>query len=82
MLKLRRFGAAAVQASPVYLNPSATVDKALSLVREAVANGAKLVAFREGNGAPRSTCASRQFPANRNDGSEVMRRHQPTGFGG
>lgn len=47
MLKLPRFRAAAVQASPVYLNASATVDKAASLVREAAANGAKLVAFPE-----------------------------------
>lgn len=47
MLKLPRFRAAAVQASPVYLDPSATADKAASLVREAAANGAKLVAFPE-----------------------------------
>ncbi|WP_426425139.1 carbon-nitrogen hydrolase family protein [Bradyrhizobium genosp. A] len=47
MLKLPRFRAAAVQASPVYLNAGATVDKAASLVREAAANGAKLVAFPE-----------------------------------
>jgi aliphatic nitrilase len=47
MLKLPRFKAAAVQASPVYLNPSATADKTASLVREAAANGARLVAFPE-----------------------------------
>ncbi|WP_244550096.1 nitrilase-related carbon-nitrogen hydrolase [Bradyrhizobium sp. cf659] len=47
MLKLPRFRAAAVQASPVYLNAGATADKAASLVREAAANGAKLVAFPE-----------------------------------
>jgi nitrilase len=47
MLELPRFRAAAVQASPVYLNASATADKAASLVREAAANGAKLVAFPE-----------------------------------
>src|ERR1043165_3451720 len=47
MLKLPRFRAAAVQASPVYLNPGATADKAASLVREAAANGARLVAFPE-----------------------------------
>ncbi|MCA1475433.1 carbon-nitrogen hydrolase family protein [Bradyrhizobium sp. NBAIM08] len=47
MLKLPRFKAAAVQASPVYLNASATAEKAASLVREAAANGAKLVAFPE-----------------------------------
>jgi nitrilase len=47
MLKLPRFKAAAVQASPVYLDASATADKAASLVREAAGNGAKLVAFPE-----------------------------------
>ncbi|MDF0496877.1 carbon-nitrogen hydrolase family protein [Bradyrhizobium yuanmingense] len=47
MLKLPRFKAAAVQASPVYLNATATAEKAASLVREAAANGAKLVAFPE-----------------------------------
>jgi aliphatic nitrilase len=47
MLKLPHFKAAAIQASPVYLNSSATVEKAASLVREAAANGAKLVAFPE-----------------------------------
>jgi aliphatic nitrilase len=47
MLKLPRFKAAAVQASPVYLNAGATAEKAASLVREAAANGAKLVAFPE-----------------------------------
>lgn len=47
MLKLPRFRAAAVQASPVYLNASATADKAASLVREAAANGARFVAFPE-----------------------------------
>lgn len=47
MLKLPRFRAAAVQASPVYLDAGATADKAASLVREAAANGARLVAFPE-----------------------------------
>src|SRR5215831_15672607 len=47
MLKLPRFKAAAVQASPVYLSASATAEKAASLVREAAANGARLVAFPE-----------------------------------
>lgn len=47
MLTLPRFRAAAVQVSPVYLNASATADKAASLVREAAANGARLVAFPE-----------------------------------
>lgn len=47
MLKLPRFKAAAVQASPVYLDANATADKAASLVREAASHGAKLVAFPE-----------------------------------
>ena len=47
MLKLPRFKAAAVQASPVYLNATATAEKAASLVREAAAHGAKLIAFPE-----------------------------------
>jgi nitrilase len=47
MLKLPRFKAAAVQASPVYLNAGATAEKAASLVREAAGHGAKLVAFPE-----------------------------------
>jgi aliphatic nitrilase len=47
MLNLHRFKAAAVQASPVFLDPGATVDKAAALVREAAANGAELVAFPE-----------------------------------
>src|ERR1700746_3885740 len=47
MLKLPRFKAAAVQASPVFLDAGATAEKAASLVREAAANGAKIVAFPE-----------------------------------
>lgn len=47
MLKLPRFKAAAVQASPLYLDASATAEKAATLVREAAANGARLVAFPE-----------------------------------
>jgi len=42
-----RFTAAAVQASPVYLDPDATVDKAVSLIEEAARNGATLVVFPE-----------------------------------
>jgi aliphatic nitrilase len=45
MLKLPRFKAAAVQASPVYLNAAAMAEKAASLVREAAANGAEFVVF-------------------------------------
>jgi nitrilase len=47
MLKLPRFKAAAVQAAPIYLDASATADKAAALVREAAGNGARLVAFPE-----------------------------------
>ena len=41
------FKAAAVQASPVFLDTVATVDKACRLVREAAAGGAALVVFPE-----------------------------------
>lgn len=47
MLKLPQFKAAAVQASPVFLDTAATIDKAASLIREAAGNGAKIVAFPE-----------------------------------
>jgi aliphatic nitrilase len=47
MLNLPRFKAAAVQAAPAFLDPAATVAKAVSLIREAAANGAELVAFPE-----------------------------------
>lgn len=47
MLELPKFIAAAVQASPVFLNTAATVDKAVSLIHESAAAGARLVAFPE-----------------------------------
>jgi nitrilase len=47
MLNLPSFKAASVQASPIFLDPAATVDKAVSLIREATAHGAQLVAFPE-----------------------------------
>jgi cyanide dihydratase len=43
-----KFKAAAVQASPVYLNLDATVEKSCKLIDEAAANGARLIAFPEG----------------------------------
>ncbi|GEP51836.1 nitrilase [Flavobacterium noncentrifugens] len=42
-----KFKAAAVQTSPVFLNVEKTIDKTISIVKEAVANGAQLVAFPE-----------------------------------
>lgn len=47
MLDLPKFKAAAVQASPVFLNVDATVDKACSIIAEAAGNGASLAAFPE-----------------------------------
>lgn len=48
-MKLRypKFKAAAVQASPVYLDLAATVEKSCRIIDEAAANGARLVAFPE-----------------------------------
>lgn len=39
---------AAIQAAPVFLNRDATVDKACALIKEASANGARVVGFPEG----------------------------------
>ena len=47
MFHLPKFKAAAVQASPVFLNVDATVDKACSIIAEAANNGASLMAFPE-----------------------------------
>jgi nitrilase len=42
-----KFKAAAVHAAPVFLDKAATTEKAVSIMREAAANGAELVAFPE-----------------------------------
>jgi len=42
-----QFKAAAVQTSPVFLDVDKTVDKAISIIKEAVSNGANLIAFPE-----------------------------------
>ena len=42
-----RFRAAAIQAAPVFLDLDASIDKAIGLIAEAAANGAKLIAFPE-----------------------------------
>lgn len=47
MLDLPKFKAAAVQASPVFLDADATVENACGIIAEAAANGASLVAFPE-----------------------------------
>lgn len=44
---LPHFKAAAIQAAPVFLDPAKTIKKALSLISEAAANGAKLIVFPE-----------------------------------
>lgn len=43
----RKYIAAAVQATPVWFNLQATIDKAIALIHEAAANGARLIAFPE-----------------------------------
>jgi nitrilase len=43
----KQYLAAAVQAAPVFLNLSATVEKTIALIDEAARNGARLVAFPE-----------------------------------
>ena len=42
-----KFRAAAIQAAPVFLDLDASVDKAVKLIAEAAARGAKLIAFPE-----------------------------------
>src|SRR6185437_4460288 len=47
MLNLPKFKVASVQASPVFLNTPATIEKACALIRQAASYGAALVAFPE-----------------------------------
>jgi nitrilase len=47
MQALAKFKAAAVQASPVFLDTAATIDKVCALIAEAAHNGAALIAFPE-----------------------------------
>ena len=44
---LPKFRAAALHVAPVFLDTRATIEKACSLIREAAANGARLIAFPE-----------------------------------
>lgn len=46
-MEFKKFKAAAVQTSPVFLNVEKTIEKSISFVKEATANGANLVAFPE-----------------------------------
>ncbi|WP_320814768.1 carbon-nitrogen hydrolase family protein [Flavobacterium sp.] len=46
-MEFKKFKAATVQTSPVFLNVEKTIDKAITFVKEAANNGAKLIAFPE-----------------------------------
>ena len=46
-VKHPKFKAAAVQASPVFLDLDATIDKSIALIAQAASNGASLIAFPE-----------------------------------
>lgn len=46
-MEFKKFKAATVQTAPVFLNVEKTIDKAISFVKEAANNGAKLIAFPE-----------------------------------
>ena len=47
MKNKQKFIAAAVQASPVFLNKSKTISKVIKLIGEASKNGAEIVVFPE-----------------------------------
>ncbi|MFT3796299.1 carbon-nitrogen hydrolase family protein [Flavobacterium sp.] len=46
-MEFSKFKAAAVQTSPIFLDVYKTIDKAISIIKEAASNGAQLVAFPE-----------------------------------
>ena len=46
-MDFKKFKAATVQTSPVFLNVEKTIDKAISFIKEANENGAQLIAFPE-----------------------------------
>ena len=46
-MDFKKFKAATVQTSPVFLNVEKTVEKAISFIKEASQNGAQLIAFPE-----------------------------------
>jgi nitrilase len=46
-MEFKKFKAATVQTSPVFLNVEKTIDKAITFVKEAANNGAKIIAFPE-----------------------------------
>jgi nitrilase len=46
-MEFKKFKAATVQTSPVFLNVERTIDKAISFIKEASQNGAQLIAFPE-----------------------------------
>ncbi len=46
-MEFSHFKAAAVQTSPIFLNVEKTIDKAISIIKEAAGNGAQLIAFPE-----------------------------------
>ncbi|HOD09485.1 MAG TPA: nitrilase-related carbon-nitrogen hydrolase, partial [Flavobacterium sp.] len=46
-MEFKKFKAATVQTSPVFLNVEKTIEKAISFIKEASQNGAQLIAFPE-----------------------------------
>ena len=46
-MDFKKFKAATVQTSPVFLNVEKTIEKAITFIKEASANGAQLIAFPE-----------------------------------